>query len=98
LLVALGNQPLPGGGRGFFHPNNFTFGQALYISRLYAAIEAVSGVDSAEVIKFQRLGKVPNKVLDQGYIPMDRLEVVRLDNDPSLPENGVVQLNMLGGK
>jgi hypothetical protein len=98
LLVALGNRLLPGGGQGFFHPDNFTFGQPLYISRLYAAIEAVNGVDSAEITSFQRLGKAPNEELKQGYIPMGRLEVVRLDNDPSLPENGEVKLNMLGGK
>jgi hypothetical protein len=98
LLAAIGNRPLPGGGLGFFHPDNLTFGQPLYISRLYAAIEAVSGVDSAEITRFQRLGKVPNEELEQGYVPMGRLEVVRLDNDPSLPENGELRFNMLGGK
>lgn len=98
LLTALGNQPLPDGRRGFFHPDNFTFGQALYLSQLYAAIEAVDGVDSAVVTIFQRFGKAPNNELEQRYIPMERLEILRLDNDPNLPENGVLRLNMLGGK
>lgn len=98
LLVALGNQTLPASGRGFFHPDNFTFGQALYLSQLYAAIEGVEGVDSALVTKFKRFGLLADSELEEGLIPMGRLEIVRLDNDPSFPENGVLQFNMLGGK
>jgi len=93
VLTALSN-----GQRGFFHPDNLTFGQSLYLSQLYAAIEAVEGVDSAEIKVFKRFSKLPNNELEQGYVPMGRLEVVRLDNDPNLPENGVLRLNMLGGK
>jgi len=98
LLDALSSRVRSHRKRGFFHPDNFTFGQALYLSQLYAVIEAVEGVDSAEIKVFKRFGKLPNNELAQGYIPMGRLEVVRLDNDPSLPENGVLRLNMLGGK
>ena len=98
LLIALGDQPLPDGGKGFFHPDNFTFGQSLYLSELYRAIESVSGVDSAEVIEFHRFEQLPNEELEKGYIPMGRLEVVQLENAPSLPENGVIQFNVRGGK
>jgi hypothetical protein len=98
VLDALSNRLRSNGQRGFFHPDNFTFGQPLYLSQLYAAIEAVEGVDSAEVKVFQRFGKLPNNELEQGYVPIGRLEVVRLDNDPDFQENGVLRLNMLGGK
>jgi hypothetical protein len=98
LLTELSNQTLPDGRQGFFHPDNFTFGQALYLSQLYAAVEAVEGVDSAVISIFQRFGKAPNNELEQGFIPMNRLEILRLDNDPSFPENGVTRLNVLGGK
>jgi len=98
VLSALDNRLHTVGGRGFFHPDNFTFGQALYLSRFYTAVEAVEGVDSAQVKVFKRFGKLPNQEIEQAYIPMDRLEISRLDNDPSLPENGVLRLNMLGGK
>jgi hypothetical protein len=47
---------------------------------------------------FQRFGKAPNKELEQGFVPMSRLEILRLDNNPSFPENGVIRLNVLGGK
>lgn len=98
VLEALSNRVFPDGQKGFFHPDNFTFGQSLYISRLYEALEQVPGVDSAEVIVFKRHAKSENLELTQGFISMGRVEIVRLDNDPSFPENGVLHLNMLGGK
>lgn len=106
ILLALSHRDLPQGGHGFFHWDQFTFGQPLYLSNLYTAIEAIDGVDSALVRRFIRLGThdpapeyLPtNENLDRGYIPMDRLEVLRLDNDANFPENGVLRLNMMGGK
>jgi hypothetical protein len=98
LLRALSNKSFPDGTLGFFHPDNFTFRQPLYLSQLYAAIELVEGVESAVVIVFQRFGKTANHELQNAVIPMGRLEIGRLDNDRSLPENGVLKLRMLGGK
>jgi len=98
LLAALSNQILPSGNMGFFYPGNFTFNQPLFLSRLYAAVMAVDGVDSAVVVTFQRYGKVADNELQQGYIPAGRLEILRLDNDPNFPENGNLTLNMDGGK
>lgn len=98
VLTTLSSRALPDGTQGFFSPDNFTFGQPLYLSRLYAAIEAVEGVDSTVVTKFQRYAKAANDELEQGRITMGRLEVVRLDNDSNFPENGTLRLKMLGGK
>jgi hypothetical protein len=98
VLKALSNREFAGGTRAFFHPDNFSFGQPLYLSQLYAAVVAVEGVDSASVTQFQRWGKLANHELQQGYIPVDRLEILRLDNDPNFPENGILRLNMGGGK
>ena len=75
-----------------------SFGQPLYLSQLYAAIMAVEGVDSATVTQFHRWGKLPANELQQGYIATDRLEILRLDNDPNFPENGALRLNIGGGK
>ena len=55
--------------------------------------------DNVESVKqFQRWGKLASHELQQGYIPMDRLEILRLDNDPNFSENGILRLNMGGGK
>jgi len=98
LVKALSSRTYPDGSNGFFHPDNFTFGQPVYVSRLYAAIEAVEGVDSAEVRVFKRFYQVAIDEIEEGRIPIERLEVACLDNDPSFPENGVLRLNMRGGK
>lgn len=95
---ALSAGILPDGSRGFFHPDNLTFGQPLYLSRVYAAVESVPGVDSAEVVTFQRYGAEPSGELAAGRITAGRLEVLRLNNDPNFPEHGVLHLDMQGGK
>lgn len=98
LLDALGSRTLADGRRGFFHPDNFTFGQPVLLSPVVAAAAAVRGVSDVEVVAFQRLG-VPSRVsLDEGTLEIDRLEIARLDNDPSSPERGVLRLTMRGGR
>jgi hypothetical protein len=99
---ALSDRQLPNGQLGFFHPDNFTFGQPVFRSRLLAAVLAVPGVASVittdDNFVFQRLDQVPDaQDQAQGVLHMDRLEIARLDNDPSQPENGTLQLVMLGG-
>jgi predicted phage baseplate assembly protein len=97
LLEVFSNRDLTRGGRGFFHPDNWTFGMPVYLSRIYATAMGVAGVQSVEVITFQRYGMAPNKELDDMVLITGRLEIVRLDNDPNFPENGRLQLVMRGG-
>lgn len=98
LLDVLSARVLPDGSLGFFHPDNFSFSEPLYLSRLYQAIEKVQGVQSAQVIKFQRWGKQAAGELARGIITTAEVEIIRLDNDPSEMEHGRLVLNMLGGK
>ncbi|GIV60246.1 MAG: putative baseplate assembly protein [Rhodothermaceae bacterium] len=104
LLDALSARDLPDGRRGFFHPDHFTFGQPVYLSRLLATAMAVPGVQwiDAEVHpakphRFQRRGQPYHGEYEQGFIDMGRLEIARLDNDPNRPENGKIELFMQGG-
>src|SRR6185369_6714924 len=78
------------GGRGFFHPDAWTFGQPVYLSRLYAAALEVPGVETVEVVRFQRRGRPSRQAIDDGVLPMGRLEIARLDNDPNRQENGLL--------
>jgi hypothetical protein len=98
LLSRLGTSLLPGGRRGLFHPDDWTFGQPVYLSRLYAAATEVEGVDSVEVVRFQRWGRPPRGEMETGVLPLGRLEIARLDNDPSFQENGRLELLMGGGR
>lgn len=82
---------------GLFDPAAFNFGEPLYLSQVYARLQAVDGVESALIIKFQRYWDVANGELERGLIAVAPDEIVRLDNDPSQPENGVLRLNAMGG-
>jgi hypothetical protein len=98
LLGVFSNRTLPDGRRGAFHPDQFTFGQPVYLSRLYAAAYAVSGVASVNITTFQRQGQPDRRPLEEGKLSMERLEIARLDNDLNFPERGVFRLQLQGGK
>ena len=98
LLQIFSNQILPDGTRGIFHPDNFTFGQTVYLSPLYAAAQAVAGVASVQIVTFQRQEQPDPKPLQDGFLPMGRLEIARCDNDPNFAERGVFRLTVGGGK
>jgi len=98
LMEALGSRELPDGRRGLFHPDNFTFGQSVYLSAIYAAAHAVPGVESVQITKFQRQGTDDPSFLAKGELTLGGLEIARLDNDPNFPEHGVLRLDVNGGK
>lgn len=97
LGEAFSNADLPGGRRGFFHPDNFIFGQPVYLSQVVTAAMAVPGVRWVEPVRFQRWGERERGELEAGRITFDRLEIARLDNDPNAPENGKIEFDMQGG-
>jgi hypothetical protein len=104
LLDRFSARDLPGGGRGFFHPDNFTFGQAVYLSTLVAQAMAVDGVRWVETQpgpdrpnRFQRWGEPEAGEHAAGRIAMGRLEVARCDSDPNEPENGRIEFVLTGG-
>jgi predicted phage baseplate assembly protein len=98
LKRVFGTGLLPDGRRAVFHPDNFTFGQTLYLSSLYAAAQAVAGVASVKITKFQRQGIDSNEAIDSGKLVLGRLEVARLENSPNFPERGHFDLVVEGGK
>jgi hypothetical protein len=98
LLRVFSNRVLRDGQLGFFHPDNFSFGQTLYVSSLYAAAREVPGVASVQAIQFQRQGIDDNRYLTDGQMSLGRLENARLDNDPNFPEHGVILFVLYGGK
>lgn len=98
LLKVLSARNLPGGRRGAFHPDNFTFGQPVYLSPIVAAAQGVQGVASVEITAFRRQGNPNTEARNEGVLEMGRLEIARLDNDPNFPERGVLRIRMGGGR
>ena len=98
LLAVLGNKLLPNGQKGLFYPDNFTFGETVYLGPVYAAARSVAGVTSVVATRFQIEGGPAAQYLANGAIPLGSLQVARLENDPSYPDHGTLTLVMEGGK
>ncbi len=104
LLEVFSSYALAGGGLGYFHPDNFTFGQPVYLSRLIARAMEIPGVRWIKVDRsgtrpgrFQRWGRRAHTEIEDGYIDISRFEIARLDNDANAPENGKLEFLMEGG-
>jgi len=100
IELVLSNSVLPSGAKGFFHPDNFSFGDNLYTSRLFAAVMAVPGVDSVRITRLARLHSAfpDNETqanLRQGFLSAGPDQIIRLDNDRNFPENGVLTVQSL---
>ncbi len=98
LLQVLGNRFLPNGQKGLFYSDNFTFGQTVYLSPLYAAARSVAGVTAVTATTFQPQGVATSQYLDAGEIKLAALQIARLDNDRNFPDHGQLTLLMEGGK
>jgi hypothetical protein len=102
LIQALSNGILPGGAKGFFHPDNFTFGDSVLVSQLYAAMLAVPGVKNAQIVTLSRLHAAQPALetaanLAQGFLSVGRDQIIRLDNDRNFPQNGTLSVQPSGG-
>jgi hypothetical protein len=89
---------LPDGRLGVFHPDSFSFGDSVYLSRIVAAAQAVDGVDAVRPEKFQRLVNPNPTSLDDGVIAIGDLEIAQLANNPNFRERGRLELSAGGGK
>ena len=85
--------------KGLFYPDNFTFGQTVYLSPIYAAARSVAGVVAVTATTFQPQGvNATTQYLDAGEIKLGPLQIARLANDPSYPNHGQLTLVLEGGK
>jgi Baseplate J-like protein len=97
LLEEFSNRRLPNGRVGFFHPDELTFGQTVYLSRIVARAMQVPGVEWVDVTALHRFREGAGEALETGRIEFGRLEIPRLDNDPNRPENGRIVISTKGG-
>jgi hypothetical protein len=97
ILQVLSNADLAGGGKGFFHSDNFSFGDDLHVSKLHKAVMSVAGIESARITRLARLHAANTDGetqlnLAQGFLAIGPSEIVQLDNDRNFPERGVLSL------
>ena len=99
LLDIFANRLRMDGTPGFFHPDNWRFGQPVALSQVIAAAMAVDGIETVRVTALQPLDRPGDtSALDTGRLVLRPGEIARLDNDPNYPENGRLEFDMGGGR
>jgi hypothetical protein len=93
LTALFGEQ----GEGGFFAPDNIRFGMPLSRAALVATLQAVPGVRAVEEMKVRRRGLFDWRPFHEFALVVGINELVRVANDPNLPECGAVRLIMSGG-
>lgn len=96
LLDAFSTRRRPDGSLGFFHPDKFTFGDPVFASAIYAVAQGVAGVNHVEITALRRQGSDDKEVPD--VFTVEPLQIVRLENDPSFPDHGLLNLTLMGGR
>jgi hypothetical protein len=86
----------------FFSPDNVTFGEAVYVSRIVAAVMAVDGVKEVEVVRLERIAQRESgpplaAPASTGILRLRPNEIARLDHDPAQPENGFLTFHDVRG-
>jgi hypothetical protein len=96
LIDKFSARDLPGGERGFFHPDELTFAQPVYLSRIIATAMSVTGVAWVSATRFQRRDE-PQAGEPPAVLAMGRLEVASCDSDPAQPDRGLITFELTGG-
>lgn len=94
ILQSISSGVLSNGKKGLFHPDNFTFGQPVYLSSIYTEIQSQEGVASVTIKKFGRLGKNDTTALATGILQIGKSEIARLENNPNALEKGIFIVNV----
>lgn len=81
-------------GHRLFDPDQFTFGQPLYLSEVTALVMDIPGVADVRVDTFKRWGRPAGDELETGRIDIGPLEIVRLENDPAAPQHGTLRVRL----
>ena len=98
LRAILGKNELASGKKGFFHPDNLSFGQGIAASSLIALAGAVPGVENVVLTKMQRWGEADAGEFERNFLAIGPNEIARLDNDPNFPENGQLTFDLRGAR
>jgi len=78
------------GAPGIFHPDRLTFGQAISVSALLTDAVDVPGVERAAVVSLTRHAAAPDVPATEVF-EVEPWQIVRLDDDPNRPANGVLR-------
>jgi len=95
LATAFGTGP-----PGFFRPGAFGFGDPVYLSRIDAAALAVRGVTDVRIdrlapLSSARPAEATRDAIRYGALNVPHDRIVRLDDDPNAPQNGILRIRLV---
>ncbi len=86
----------PSGQQAFFHPDRWTFGQALKKSQILGRLQAIQGVDHIREITIKRFNEVTPGTPD--LITVGPSEIIQVRNNPDHMEQGSIHFDVKGGR
>ncbi len=98
VLARLQPGSVPGGPAGFFDHSQWSFGQALESSALLAAIQSCPGVAGVYQVLYRQRGAQLDWTPLPDTLTLAADQILRVDNDPSQPAAGSLQLVVEGSK
>jgi len=92
------DQVLGQGPSGFFEPGRLGFGEDVYAADIYQVLMALDGVEYVCLNRFKRIGSQYPDRSEEGFIPLDGLEVAVCANEAGNPSDGYYRLKLHGGQ
>lgn len=86
----------PDGRTGFFHPDNWTFGQSLHASEISGRIHRIPGIRHINLIELRRWNEPTSGPSDRIAVAFN--EIVQVLNDPDHLETGFIRFELQGGR
>ncbi len=81
---------------GFFHPDEWTFGQELHASQIVGRLQAVPGVEHVIAVRMRRWNAVSAGT--ESIVGLRPNEIVQVLNDPDDMELGTIVFDLRGGR
>jgi hypothetical protein len=86
----------PDGRPAFFHPDNWTFGQAIYASQILGRLQAIPGVEHVREVHMKRWTS-PSTIQTE-TIAVQPNEIILVNSNPDRMEEGFIDFDLRGGR
>jgi hypothetical protein len=86
------------GRKGFFHPDEWTFGRPLYKSMILGRIRMAKGIDHVRNIIIKRFNEDTPGPPDDEMVMVRENEIILVRNDSDHMERGFIRFHIMGGR
>jgi predicted phage baseplate assembly protein len=80
----------------FFHPDEWTFGQALYASEIFGRLQAIPGVEHVIQVTMKRWNSASPATAE--LVAVRSNEIILVNSDPDRMEEGFIDFELKGGR